>query len=549
MTTNSAMPDEVYVRMYRALQPLDTREPVYGGLLGDCFLIRLIGKGVQSTILIDCGILTGSAEATERMKAIARDIVETCNGRLDLLVVTHEHWDHLSGFSHAQEILLGQEAEAKGAGAAAEADGRTSERWLSVGKIWMAWTENPDDPQGQAPALRQRFDRTGSTLAAVAERAGKDRQRMNLKDGQSIEDLAAFLGPLGESESRGDAKLGLASAPFRRLQTREILDRLRQIATPEYLEPGQVIDTPGAVSVRAFVLGPPRNEERLFKDRPSADPDKRETYFDMLMLDAATVHGYAHQDPLASPFGPRYCRLKSDGANGFSAPQLEGRETWPESQRDTVRWLRERYFGISGDSARNEAQRRRRIDLDWLSAAGSLALKLDSDTNNTSLVLAFEYGDGDARPIMLFAADAQVGNWLSWHDQAYEADGQKVTAENLLNRTRFYKVGHHGSHNATLAEKGLKMMTDPELVAAIPTDEALGKRQGRKGWRMPDPGVHAALMTQTRGRILRNDRLYWPKNPEKRTDPVLEGVDPAFFKRITEEALYLEYQLLPKEPA
>ncbi|MET0374731.1 MAG: hypothetical protein ABW128_10800, partial [Rhizorhabdus sp.] len=169
-------------------------------------------------------------------------------------------------------------------------------------------------------------------------------------------------------------------------------------------------------------------------------------------------------------------------------------------------------------------------------------------TNNTSLVLAFEYGDGDDRPIMLFAADAQVGNWLSWHEQTYEADGRQVTAEELLNRTRFYKVGHHGSHNATMAGKGLKLMTDPALVAAIPTDEPLGKRQGAKGWRMPDPGVDAALMACTKGRILRNDRLYWPDDPAKR-DPALKDVEAAFFQRITETPLYLEYRLLPKETA
>jgi len=38
---------------------------------------------------------------------------------------------------------------------------------------------------------------------------------------------------------------------------------------------------------------------------------------------------------------------------------------------------------------------------------------LQSATNNTSLVLAIELEDGD---VMLFAGDAQVGNWLSWQD-------------------------------------------------------------------------------------------------------------------------------------
>ena len=78
---------------------------------------------------------------------------------------------------------------------------------------------------------------------------------------------------------------------------------------------------------------------------------------------------------------------------------------------------------------------RRRIDGDWLGAAGAVALKLDSDTNNTSLVLAFEL-PGDQRDVMLFAGDAQVGNWLSWSKQDYPApDGGTVTSDELLART------------------------------------------------------------------------------------------------------------------
>lgn len=527
MSVDTGPPDEIHVRMYRALEPLDTLEPHYRGLLGDCFLIRLKRGRKQSTILIDCGILTGSPLAEARMQAIARDIATSCGGTLDLLVVTHEHWDHISGFSHARDILL------------------SPENGLNIANIWMAWTEKPDDAQAQG--LRERFDRTGATLAAVAERAAIDRLSLGIEEPRTVEELAAFLGPIGETQQQCRGKLGAAPSSFKRLKAREILDQLKKIREPDYLEPGDVLPTPGDVSMRAFVLGPPRREDRLFKDKPSADPARRETYFDMLMLDSATVEGYAGNLPPASPFAPGYCQLRWDGADGFGDQDSERRERWPDARLASAQWLRDAYFGLTDDTEKNEALRKRRIDMDWMAAAGSLALKLDADTNNTSLVLAFEYADGPDCPIMLFAADAQVGNWLSWHDRTYATGDRDVTAEDLLSRTRFYKVGHHGSHNATLAERGLKMMTDPQLVAAIPTDEALGKRQGRKGWRMPDPGVDAALHARTEGRILRNDRLYWPDSPEKRTDPALRNVDPAFFERITEDALFLEYRILPRE--
>ena len=67
--------------------------------------------------------------------------------------------------------------------------------------------------------------------------------------------------------------------------------------------------------------------------------------------------------------------------------------------------------------------------------------------------------------VLLFPADAQEGNWLSWHDDEDEvevtggAGAGTVTAADLLARTVFYKVGHHSSHNATAKGKGLERWT------------------------------------------------------------------------------------------
>jgi hypothetical protein len=69
-----------------------------------------------------------------------------------------------------------------------------------------------------------------------------------------------------------------------------------------------------------------------------------------------------------------------------------------------------------------------------------LALDLDNATNNTSLALAIELGPGGK--VLLFPADAQVGNWFSWRDQSWKDDkGRDVTVDDLLARTVFYKVG------------------------------------------------------------------------------------------------------------
>ena len=62
---------------------------------------------------------------------------------------------------------------------------------------------------------------------------------------------------------------------------------------------------------------------------------------------------------------------------------------------------------------------------------------LDKQMNNTSLILVFEVGG--AR--LLFPGDAQIENWQ------YALANPKY--RKLLADTTFYKVGHHGSRNAT----------------------------------------------------------------------------------------------------
>src|SRR4029077_14994239 len=77
-------------------------------------------------------------------------------------------------------------------------------------------------------------------------------------------------------------------------------------------------------------------------------------------------------------------------------------------------FFRAHYFG----SGAADSEAWRRIDGDWTAAAASFALQLDSDTNNTSLALAFELPDGR---VLLFPGDAQVGHGESWHP---DPDGQ-----------------------------------------------------------------------------------------------------------------------------
>ena len=165
---------------------------------------------------------------------------------------------------------------------------------------------------------------------------------------------------------------------------------------------------------------------------------------------AATVISALSADDDAAPFGDlRSIPLETAaGLNFFQ------------------RW----YFGPGAD-----APAWRQIDTAWLDDASNFPAGAcaSSATTNAACVLAIELANKD---VLLFVADAQVGNWMSWQDLTWTFDGRTVTGPDLLARTVFYKVGHHGSHNATLREKGLEMMKQLS-IAAIPVDHDMAVKK------------------------------------------------------------------------
>jgi len=84
----------------------------------------------------------------------------------------------------------------------------------------------------------------------------------------------------------------------------------------------------------------------------------------------------------------------------------------------------------------------------------------------------------------------------------WQVDRRMVTGPDLLKRTIFYKVGHHGSHNATLKQNGLELMANLD-IAAIPVNHSMAVK---KHWgQMPLPALVDALKQQSKGKLLRSD--------------------------------------------
>ena len=106
---------------------------------GDCFLLRFsYGDGTQRHLLIDFGT-TGIPDEAEKdlMTQVAKDIATRCGGRLEAIVATHRHADHISGFP--------TKADGTGSGDIIAA--------LDVGAVIQPWTEAPaeEDDVHRAP--------------------------------------------------------------------------------------------------------------------------------------------------------------------------------------------------------------------------------------------------------------------------------------------------------------------------------------------------------------------------------------------------------------
>jgi beta-lactamase superfamily II metal-dependent hydrolase len=149
--------------------------------------------------------------------------------------------------------------------------------------------------------------------------------------------------------------------------------------------------------------------------------------------------------------------------NIYSSPEENGKQT-PEPFSDN--WVIPDNE-IEEYSKLDEKIKKQIDDIAEMENFGSeLAIKvLDNEMNNSSLILMLEVGD----QFLLFPGDAQWGPW--------EIALNNPSMRSLLEKTTFYKVGHHGSHNATpksFVEKLLQgqpyamVSTKPGVHNAVP---------------------------------------------------------------------------------
>jgi len=470
---------------------------MYNPGFGDCFLLAFRkDNGEPYYMLIDCGVHHQYSGGSARIKKVAENILAATNQHIDTVVITHEHTDHLYGFKYARDIFEN----------------------IEIDNLWLSWAENPDDQA--AKKIKDEFGIKIKALQATIQVLDKvDKSFSNLLqdvlDFELVEELAA---------TGGKAE-----------QLLYLKDKVKnKLVRPEdYLNPGEEISLPFLSDYKFYILGPPKNLTRLKELETESELYFKSSRLNEQIAFASAAIAFSTNKKLKTENKDLFdLSCPFDDSHKISISEAETLDFFKEYNKKALKW--------------------RQIDIDWLYSAEELALDINNYTNNTSLVIAIELLNTVPTKTILFPGDAQTGNWLSWHDMSWENDDceeKQLKAKDLLEKCVLYKVGHHGSHNATLKEKGLELMTSSDLVAMIPVDEMWAKADGRE-WEHPDPKILKRLEEKTKGRIFRSDQIpktdQKPPKPDAFTDEDWEGILKNIKWDPSGKQLWIEYTVLGK---
>ena len=469
---------------------------------GDCLVLKFL-SGTRSvfTMMIDCGSCQGTPAD---FKPYINHLAKYVDNHLDLLVVTHEHNDHVNGFAKCGDLF----------------------KKFTIDEAWFAWTEDPEDPGGQAKLLQEKRKKMKQALdkamTAMKEkaRAFKTAASTDFFKRAIVAGNDAFIAGLDTlkeinlSENGGDAGAPLPGMVKIKQLLKDKKTRVR------YLSPGETLALDKLPGFTIYVLGPPFERDFIFKDgKEGVDVFRRKLNFFESALAVNSFLRMGETDPLRQdiPFAESY--LLEDTRPSVVAKIIRQQQTTadptPTNAKDDVR---KKYSDPS-----NPVNDWRKIDFDWLTGAGALALRLNSHINNTSLALAIEADDPEKR-VLLLPGDAEYGSWESWHAiERWKGKGAggKHLVEDLLNRTVFYKVGHHLSYNGTALEKGVKMMESPRLAAMATLD----RNRIASKWKstMPNSALLQELIRRSQGKLFIMDEFEIKDGPSHTLDPATLG--------------------------
>ncbi|WEZ85488.1 hypothetical protein P6U16_25815 (plasmid) [Rhizobium sp. 32-5/1] len=246
---------------------------------GDCFLLCLPKAGTRNQpfyMLIDCGLWSKS-EINKPIHEVIADIEKATGGFIDVVLVTHEHMDHVNGFAKKDPVT----------GVPCFAN-------IKIGQLWLAWTEDPTDKM--ANELRERFNDSVLALAGTDARLGRGAHAIDSPKRHLLRNLLSF--EVGDEDAAGaaaasdelirnlaqircdnptlsfrdQADLAVAGITNKRA-IKSLRDKLNG-REPTYLNPEKgPYKFQDVAGVRVYALGPPRNAELLLSLNPKGEEE------------------------------------------------------------------------------------------------------------------------------------------------------------------------------------------------------------------------------------------------------------------------------------
>jgi beta-lactamase superfamily II metal-dependent hydrolase len=427
---------------------------------GDFFLLTVPGKHGPAHILIDCGV---HAANIGTINDCVQDMKKETGNRLALVILTHYHADHMSGFASNYDDFANFE----------------------VGAVWITNRLDPENADAskfmaQITSVAQQLK---MQLAVRDDPAGVEAQR-------KVENALGVAGEAGGGGSNAKA-LRLLQSGF------------RNKPPVYYYQGGDTPTLPDELEgmITAELLGPsPKDSAGEF----AASDNKTEQYL---------------------------AALGDSGVPGAGPLQPFDRKKWPATVSDYPKTTFDEFDKGSEPIESILAD----MQPDALAAAAD---KLDGTLNNQSLVVLFTCNGKK----LLFVGDAQWGNWAYWlYGRAVTGSdpGISARAAEILGSIDFYKVGHHGSTNAT----PIPAVGALNQTCACMCSTAMGAygSPARKT-EVPRTALMDALETRSSKRLVRSD---WVQANDTKAEPqAREEVGeelPAGFS--TPGNLYIDYNL------
>ncbi len=431
---------------------------------GDFFLVTVPSKAGPQHILIDCGVTRGKTQKGDiaSIKTAVRHMVKEVGGKLALIIVTHRHQDHIIGFSRCEEEFKGLEVEA----------------------VWFPYWENELDPD-----VKEFQDGLAALALDVRAAALAGADSDNLDEILGMMENATGFGVADKPEGPG----GGTNAKSLALLKRGLRKPNGKTVAPQYYYKGQKPKLPDSLvdaGLEAIILGPPK---------PGAEAFLK---LDDLKKGVGQYLGAAGDRGKREKLVPFAAHFK---ATADDYPTRAFRE-WAPRVGNTWDW-----------TARDSKALENAVKAALPSSVFAAAKKIDGALNNQSLVVLFTWKGKK----LLFAGDAQAGNWEYWlyDTDAPARDPSKLelstAGTKILGEIDFYKVGHHGSTNATPIS-AVEAMGAGFVSMCSTQDDSYGNK--KKGTEVPRIPLMDALASKST--LVRSDQFAIERDDGTKVPPV-----------------------------